>query len=190
MTQPTKSELRKQYRDLRNNIASASHAEKSAKIRERICDFILANSLSSVAIYYPINNEVDLLGLLPWAKERGVKVYAPKTFSDWSMQFLPVGSDEDFVASGQWQVPEPVVAIAAPEDTDLPELIIVPALAFDHLGYRLGYGQGYYDTFLYNYPGLTIGALFSEFMHPEALPKDEWDMPVQYLLTEAELWKV
>jgi len=189
MSQPIKAELRKHYKTLRQSLTAKIHAEKSAKIREQICDFILANGLSSVAIYYPINNEVDLLGLLPWAKEQGVKVYAPKTFSDWSMQFLPVESDVDFVASGQWQVPEPV-GTTEPVPTDLPELIIVPALAFDRLGYRLGYGQGYYDTFLQNYFGLTVGAFLSEFMHPEALPRDDWDIPVQYLLTEAELWKV
>lgn len=189
MNQSAKAELRKHYKELRKSLTANLHAEKSAKIREQICDFVLAKGLKSMAIYYPINNEVDLLGLLPWANQQGVKVYAPKTFSDWSMQFLPVVSDADFVASSQWQVPEPV-ATANREDTDWPELLIVPALAFDHLGYRLGYGQGYYDTFLQNYQGLTIGAFFSEFMHPEALPKDDWDLPVQYLLTEAELWKV
>lgn len=188
MTQPTKSELRKQYRDLRNNIANALHAEKSAKIRDRLADFVLSNGLKSMAIYYPINNEIDLLGLLPWAREQGIKVYAPKTFSDWSMQFLPVVSDADFVASGQWQVPEPVHNSEVDTST-LPELVIVPALAFDLLGYRLGYGQGYYDTFLKTYRGITIGACFGEFLHPGVLPRDEWDIPVQYLLTEVELWK-
>ncbi len=65
-------------------------------------------------------------------------------------------------------------------------LALVPALACDHQGFRLGYGGGYYDRFLASYPLPTLGICFSEFVFPE-LPRDPWDQPLGGIATELGL---
>lgn len=65
------------------------------------------------------------------------------------------------------------------------DLIIVPGLAFSPAGYRIGFGGGYYDRFLAQAAGVTVGVCYSQFVRP--LPVDPWDVPVQYLCTETGL---
>lgn len=62
------------------------------------------------------------------------------------------------------------------------ELLIVPGLAFDRKGYRVGFGGGYYDRFLVNYPNVTV-SLLSKKQLVDQVPKDQYDLPVQHLIT-------
>ena len=68
---------------------------------------------------------------------------------------------------------------------DALDMILVPALAFDAEGYRLGRGAGYYDRYLSGYQGLTVGLCFSV-CQTEVLPRDNHDLPVQLVLNECE----
>lgn len=68
-------------------------------------------------------------------------------------------------------------------------LILVPALRFDVKGYRLGYGQGFYDRFLEQIPQAnTVGLTFSELLSEE-IPCMAWDKAVHYLATEEKMWR-
>ncbi len=69
------------------------------------------------------------------------------------------------------------------------DLIIVPGVVFDRNGYRIGFGGGYYDRFLIDYMGITI-ALASDFQVYQTIPRDEFDIPVQYVCTETALIKM
>jgi 5-formyltetrahydrofolate cyclo-ligase len=62
-------------------------------------------------------------------------------------------------------------------------LCILPALAFDRAGYRLGYGGGYYDRFLFRFNLTTVGLVYEEFLFDE-LPKDEHDKKASILIKE------
>jgi 5-formyltetrahydrofolate cyclo-ligase len=82
--------------------------------------------------------------------------------------------------------PDPALPVLTPDTVDL---ILVPAVAIDHRGYRLGYGSGYYDRLLTNplwaeIP--TIGIVF-DFSHVSKLPIDLWDIPMNHVCTESGL---
>jgi 5-formyltetrahydrofolate cyclo-ligase len=62
-------------------------------------------------------------------------------------------------------------------------LCVVPALAFDKQGFRLGYGKGYYDRFLKNFQGVSIGLCKDDFL-ADSLPTDKNDIPVDILITD------
>lgn len=66
------------------------------------------------------------------------------------------------------------------------DLLIVPGLLFDRAGFRLGFGGGYYDRFLSNYTGYTMG-LTSSFLLVDDLPKESHDRPVQTIITDNEI---
>ncbi|MDR3253687.1 MAG: 5-formyltetrahydrofolate cyclo-ligase, partial [Endomicrobium sp.] len=64
------------------------------------------------------------------------------------------------------------------------DLIFVPGLAFDVLGYRMGYGKGYYDRWLKNLPSEKIVGLAYDFQIADKLPSEKYDIPVGLIITE------
>ena len=66
----------------------------------------------------------------------------------------------------------------------VPDLVIVPGLAFSSKGERLGQGGGYYDRYLKEYKGIKIGICFSEQLN-ESIPADEHDIRVDYVVDES-----
>jgi 5-formyltetrahydrofolate cyclo-ligase len=64
----------------------------------------------------------------------------------------------------------------------------VPGLAFDRAGWRLGYGGGYFDRFLQDFGGVSVGAVFQALLL-DSLPHGEYDVPMQWLVMEGELIK-
>ncbi len=67
--------------------------------------------------------------------------------------------------------------------------LIIPGLAFDHRGLRLGRGKSYYDKYLKEYSGLKVGLTWSHFFIPASIPKDEWDMAMDFIVTEKFLYQ-
>lgn len=85
------------------------------------------------------------------------------------------------LVTNRWGVSEPLTgALVLPSELDC---VIVPGLAFDKRGYRLGYGKGFYDRFLADLNVPTIGVCFSQFLLDE-LPFDVYDVPVSSVVTE------
>jgi 5-formyltetrahydrofolate cyclo-ligase len=68
------------------------------------------------------------------------------------------------------------------------QLVLVPGLAFDRSGWRLGYGGGYFDRFLKDFGGVSAGVVFQTLLL-EALPHGEYDIPMQWLVSEDTLIK-
>lgn len=68
------------------------------------------------------------------------------------------------------------------------DLLIVPGLLFDPSGYRIGFGGGYYDRFLTNFPNTTV-SLISKGQLVKEIPKEKFDLPVNYLITEDGLYR-
>ncbi|RLF88523.1 5-formyltetrahydrofolate cyclo-ligase, partial [Thermococci archaeon] len=82
---------------------------------------------------------------------------------------------------GKFNIMEPREAID--EEVNL-DLIVVPGVAFDESGYRLGFGKGYYDRFLRSFRETTKLGLAYEFQVLEEVPRDEGDIPVDFIITE------
>ena len=104
---------------------------------------------------------------------------------------LPNG-DFDRLTPARFGIPEPDESCPALSHADLTNaLILVPALAFDEAGYRLGWGGGYYDRFLDNLreadiPVATVGLVFSA-CRAELLPREDHDIPVHTVIDERRI---
>ncbi|MEJ7556308.1 MAG: 5-formyltetrahydrofolate cyclo-ligase, partial [Aquificaceae bacterium] len=68
------------------------------------------------------------------------------------------------------------------------ELSLIPGIAFDKAGYRIGYGKGYYDRLFERLGGLKVGVCY-EFQVLEEVPRDDWDMPVDLVVTEEKIYQ-
>ena len=138
-----------------------------------------------VALYMSMPGEVETGPLLETAFRQGKSVYLPRVFGKGKMIFYPAGPATRLTRSafGILEPPESEEGMTC-ISPHRPDIILVPGLAFDRLGYRLGYGGGYYDRFLA--PGghaRRIGLSFAENLVPE-LPHETWDERMSLLCTE------
>lgn len=139
----------------------------------------------SVGLYMGIRAEIDTGALLAQAFATGKQVYLPRIVDKKArtMQFAACVSIAD-LSPGVWRILEP---LPGPEPERL-DLIVLPGLAFDKSGLRLGYGGGYYDSYLGSScrVELTMGLCYS-FQIVERIPADPWDVRVNGLCSEAGL---
>ncbi|NLZ31159.1 MAG: 5-formyltetrahydrofolate cyclo-ligase [Methanomicrobiales archaeon] len=177
----TKAILRLQAKEARSYLSSPQISLLSRIIERRLLD--LVNGFETIMAYASKVPEVDTRGLINGLNRRGVRVVVPiieRETCSLRLSYLP---DPAALTPSTFNVPEPLghELPARPEDV---QVVIVPMLAFDAEGNRLGYGAGYYDRFLSRYPHLTkIGVAFS-CQQTGSIPIDDNDVKMDYIVTE------
>lgn len=170
-----KQQLRTQIRAMKKAMTAQDIASRS----EALCALVLESDVykqsQTVYGYLPFNQEVDTLPLLRRALLEGKRVALPKCEGK-EMRFIYV-SDLTRVQKSTIGAPEPVDDFPLAEDDTA--LVIVPGLAFDEAGHRIGYGGGYYDHFLSREPNHPTIALCYDFQLIPRLQPEEHDIPVQ-----------
>ena len=129
--------------------------------------------------YLPYNQEVRTVPILEQALQDGKRVAVPKIYGE-EMRFLYITDFEREVAPGYAGIPEPIAD--GPVADDPTALVLMPGLAFDPAGHRIGYGGGFYDRFLAREPGHPTVALCYGFQMLPALPVEDFDIPVDRVL--------
>jgi 5-formyltetrahydrofolate cyclo-ligase len=180
-----KTELRKAARITRNAFSEEYISEASKSACERICatkEFMLAKT---VLLYYPIKNEISPLYLIEIAQDLGKTVAFPVCNRDDGTLTFKAVTDVSELTGTSLGLFEPSISfeeVRINKDT----VCIVPALLFSKEGHRLGYGMGYYDRFLDNFEGTSIGLSYSSLLC-DALPHAEHDIPLNMIITESEV---
>lgn len=184
-----KKELRRRIRTMRESLSVEEQALRSEQVVTRLR--AMMDQVARVAdrrvfaIYYPTRNEVDVWTLIKdlWRKQK--VVLFPRICQDTNlMEFRQAQSLDDFVA-GPFKLMEP--ARRCPVWTpDQIEVVIVPGVAFNLQGYRIGFGGGYYDRFLpeLKHKAVKIAPVF-EFQIVDDLPHEAHDQKVDWLVSEA-----
>ncbi len=183
MNAAIKSFLRKEKLILRQSLAPGLHAQLSAQavLRIKSC---LGKNCGILALYYPMRNEVDVSPLL---KTTYLDICLPAVVPPGHMAFRAYRPG--CVETNKYGIPQPR------EDSPelLPDTVIVPLVAFDRRGFRVGYGGGYYDKAL---AGLymqkkiaAIGVAFS-FQEVEKVPEEKHDHKLDAIVTENEVIRV
>ena len=174
--------LRKEALALR---ASLSKEERDAH-NGRICEAILQSdafgACRTLLCYYPVRGEIDLTPVAEQALALGKQVAFPISHTEpLTLTFHLVCSLQE-LTEGAYRIPEPDGT--APAITDFTDtLCLVPALAFDRDGFRLGYGKGYYDRFLADFCGVAVGAVYTACLC-DRLPRHDTDQYVDRIVTE------
>lgn len=128
--------------------------------------------------YLPYNQEVRTVAMLERALKDGKRVAVPKVYGD-EMKFIYM-TDLSQVEKGYSGIPEPVAD--GPIADDPTALMLMPGLAFDKHGHRIGYGGGFYDKFLAKEPSHPTVALCYGFQMVDFLETEEFDIPVDCVL--------
>lgn len=170
-----KAQWRAQCLAQRQQISAQRLQEHSLALAAHLATF-LAGRHQVVLAYLAFRQEPDLIALFAdvpctWVIPRVVE----RTLI-WHRY------EPERLTIGKYGIQEPQLDCQSIDPSEA-ALALVPALACDHQGFRLGYGGGYYDRFLASYPLPTLGICFSEFVFPE-LPRDPWDQPLAGIATE------
>jgi len=181
-----KTELRKQYKSLRDSIPKDEKCFIDKKIIRKITQLWSYREEELLLTYVSIGSEVDTKELIQYALNDGKKVAAPRCVENTrDMDFYLIKSLDD-LELGSFGVMEPIKERCEKLEDFSKGVCIVPALAFDKRGYRLGYGKGYYDKFLGNFGGRIIGVCYSFCMCDE-LPHGRFDKQVSSIVTEKRI---
>ena len=172
-----KTELRRMIREKKRAMAPAEIEEKSARLGELLRQSEAYRSASAIYGYLPYNQEVRTTPMLRQAQLDGKRVAVPKCYGD-EMRFIWL-DDLDRVEKGYANIPEPIDD--GPIADDPTALVLMPGLAFDPQGHRIGYGGGFYDKFLEKEMHPTL-ALCYDFQMLDHLETEEHDIPVDTVL--------
>lgn len=141
---------------------------------------------SVIALYAPVRNEVATSELFHVGRNAAKQVLFPRV----------AGKKLEFVEVSEWSELQPgAFGIAEPTGTRVVvpaaiEFMVLPGVAFDRRGHRLGYGKGYYDRYWHQQPrhGLLVGLGF-DFQLVDRLPVEHHDIQLDLLVTEANLFR-
>ena len=147
-----KIRLRALARRRRNRLKPDEVRAKSLEITRRVLLLSLWQQAQVVLGYCSFNSEVETRFLLEDALEQGKRVVLPRVNKDQGVLdlYYVEGLDGEWVGPGTWKIPEPRPERCQPADKGDIDLILVPGVAFDTTGGRLGYGGGYYDRLLHS----------------------------------------
>ena len=137
----------------------------------------------SLYAYLSFNQEVRTNPIIERAWADGKRVAVPKVVGD-EMIFIWIDSFDNLAAQGAFHIMEPIEN--GPVADDETALILMPGLAFDPQGHRVGYGGGFYDRYLAAQPHHLTVALCYDFQMFDHLDVDDYDVPVDVIITDSE----
>ncbi len=204
-----KNELRKRLRAERKALDPDYRMRVDAEIARKTCEQPVYREADAVFAYFSIESEVDTQMIIRDALEQGKLVAIPRVVPGTrTMEWYRIDDFEGLekssfgvlepVANPERLVTPPRVDEDAAADTDadavaaetsasargMRAIALVPGLAFDAQGFRLGYGAGFYDVFLSAFAGASIGLCRKRFLSPGPLPCDDFDLPVDMVITD------
>lgn len=174
----------------RNNLSAASRRAKSRRIAENLKKLSEYRKAETVMFYITHGTEVGTEHLIEDALKDGKTVALP--VADTKRRKLcaaKICSINDDCGPGAYGIREPKHSTCKPVSHKKIDMVIVPGIAFDEKGYRIGYGKGYYDGWLTNFPAPKIVALAYDFQLVGQLPKDSHDKRMGTIITETRTIK-
>ncbi|HZY93984.1 MAG TPA: 5-formyltetrahydrofolate cyclo-ligase [Candidatus Bathyarchaeia archaeon] len=184
-----KEQLRNYILRLRQRLSKLEVEEKSNEILDQILGVREFQQAKVVASYVSKDNEVDTRMLIRRALDQRKQVLVPLVKKDTTeLVFSKIKNLGTELAPGKFGVMEPKPEFFRQQDITSANLLFVPGIAWDKEGYRLGWGQGYFDRTLKMLPGnvCSIGLGF-DMQFVKRVPRDQFDLPVKMAITESRI---
>ncbi len=184
-------DLRRALREQRRRLDPATRAHASARVCRALAATGAFHRAHRLAVYLSRGGEVDLTALVIRAWKAGKRCYLP-VVERGRLRFLPYAPDT-VLRPNRFGIPEPAETASRQVPASALDLVVLPLVAFDAAGNRLGMGGGYYDrTFAFSHRRLRwrrpvlIGAAYG-FQRVPALAVSPWDVPLDAAATEGGL---
>ena len=173
-----KSELRRIIREKKRAMTEQQIVLAGSRLGELFAQCPQYQQAQAIYGYLPYNQEVRTIPMLERALAEGKKVAVPKMYGD-EMKFIYI-EDLSGLENNSFGIPEPIADEPVAQDPNA--LILMPGLAFDRQGHRIGYGGGYYDRYLQQEPNHPTVALCYAFQMMDQLQTEEFDIPVDMVI--------
>ncbi|MDP6776479.1 MAG: 5-formyltetrahydrofolate cyclo-ligase [Candidatus Latescibacteria bacterium] len=183
--QNEKAEIRRSMIRKREALAPHEAARRGEAIRQQILEAPFYQESRCLSCYVSVSNEVDTHELIRGAIAEGKRVAVPVARRGRPMTQVRI-SDLAELVPAPFGLLEPAEESWDPVPPDAFDLVIVPGLAFDHHGNRIGFGGGFYDRFLAGLRAAKVGIAYG-FQQGETLPTESHDVKLDWLVTESRI---
>lgn len=178
---------KKSLRQRGKNLLSELDDDKRKIISEKLILNLTTSNLwkEAVTIGVTVSGgfEWNTIPIIEKGWQEGKTIVVPKCFpKNRELVFYRLESFDQLEESF-FNLREPIPEKTVKVDKEKIELLVVPGLLYDERGYRIGFGGGYYDRFLADFPNETVSIFYSEQLINE-VPNEEYDIPVRHLITE------
>jgi 5-formyltetrahydrofolate cyclo-ligase len=182
----SKNSLRAAALAQRGLLSKAESLSRSRSIQAQALEFPPYLIHRSVAIYSPIQNEVETAEIRDHALATGKRVFYPRCAAENALELVEIGSITE-LNIGRFGILEPTGDSRLSSQNQEELVVFVPGVAFDLRGNRLGRGKGWYDRLIEKLGQATFVALAYDFQIVNEVPAEEWDQRVHYLITERRI---
>jgi len=184
--------IRQHIRQQRRALSPEQQQQAAQQAAERALNFAPIQQAKNIALFLSVDGELDTRPLIAKLWQRQQQVYLPvlHPFSPGNLLFLRYDENTE-LKNNLLRIPEPPLDIRQLLPLDKLDVLMVPLVAFDSEGQRLGMGGGFYDRTLQNWQQhdfLPVG-LAHECQQVEKLPVAEWDIPLPALITPEKVWQ-
>jgi 5-formyltetrahydrofolate cyclo-ligase len=171
----------------RDNLSAEERMLKSGAITVKLTGVPELENANTVMVYASFRSEVDTGPIISWCRQQGKRVALPKVTGAGTMEACLVGDPRVDLQPGVWGILEPASGSECLDPSEI-DVVIVPGVAFDLHGGRLGYGGGFYDAYLSGVRAdtLLVGIAFGAQV-VASVPTDRHDVRMDVLVTETDV---
>ena len=177
-----KKELRARAIQLRKAAFELHGVDASRKLAAHGLDFLKGSTSAVVSGFAAIRDEINPAELMSWLHAEGYRLALPVMIGKGKPLVMRAWTPGDAMESAAWGIAQPM---DDKPEVD-PDIVLVPLLAFDEQGFRLGYGGGFYDRTLAKLrakkPVIAVGLAYDE-QKVDAVPVESYDQPLNWVLT-------
>lgn len=187
-----KNPIRHQFLEKRDSLTEKERHEKSVEIKNRLYSLPEFKSAKNILFYVSLNSEVDTKAIIKeQLSKKEKKIIIPYVEKNNPLLQLSELKSFDELEPKTFNILEPKDEFIRKFDLNKLDIILIPGIAFDMNGHRIGYGYGYYDRFLKKLKNNAkkIGLAF-EFQVVESIAESPHDVPVDYIITEKRALKI
>lgn len=182
-----KAEWRKTLKTKRSALDIQEQNRIDMAILQNVISMSEFQSCGMLLTYVSMEDEVNTRDIIEFALKNGKKVAVPRTIpAEKVMEFYEIESLDE-LTPGKYGIPEPNANPDKKVMKPYRALCLVPGLSFDLTGNRLGYGGGYYDRYLEEFTGVTVGLCRSQMLSKTTLPHEAYDIRVRLVVTENDI---
>ncbi len=187
-----RQDIRTHVRHLRRGLTSEQQQQAAVHVAEHAINFPPVQQAKKIAIFLSFDGELNTRPLIARFWQHNQQVYLPvlHPFARGQLLFFRYDTDT-LLTPNRLRIPEPPLDMRNLATLSELDVVMVPLVAFDKQGQRLGMGGGFYDRTLQNWQQhnvLPVG-LAHDCQQVEALPVAEWDIPLKAIITPSKLWQ-